>query len=499
MIKRRAQMKAVTGPGSQWLAHSDAHANPVRGIMTAILLLLLLSAGCSTIHTARHTARGDAELEALLTKLKKQRDIKVLGPGRTAPAGINRLTVEKAGDDFLVSVDLNKASLREVIDRFLLLTHTPHALDTDLFYGDITAVFDRIPFLTAMNTLLAINDLALIRQNGILTPAAGENARTDAHVQAKTTGPSTTTVEITCRNTDVSKIIKVLEDFYSKDPSRAVRFAALHSSNAVVLSGPPDDVRRAARIVSKADRKPKHVLIEAMVVEVNSIAMEQLGIEITNAAHGEFSGISSALGSLTDKALKFTWAQVINPKTLTAEINYLVSKGNARIITRPYAATASGEKANITITNDRYVIVQAADAGASVSTAHPISSGAVLDIIPKVISETSILMDVKIEDSGFVPPPQNVSVEVDKNKASTVMQVNSGETIVIGGLILNRQSHNRSGLPVLGDLPLLNPFFGKRQNMADGQEVIIFITPHIWEPDTAPPVSAHPQSLITGE
>ncbi len=456
-------------------------------------------------------------MEALLTKLKEQRGLEAKRTGRPAPAGINKLTVEKAGGDFLVSVDLKKAPLREVVKRLLLMTHFQNALDTDMFYGDVSATFDRVPFLAAMNTLLASNNIEVIRQNGILVPgspatsdktppalppkgsAAGGSTGGLAQSGANTGAKGTTTVEITCRNIDVAQVIKVLEDFYSKDMSRPVRFAALNSSNAVVLSGTPDDVRRAARIVSRTDHKPKHVLIEAMVVEVDVSAVDQMSIDITNAAHGEFSGISSALGSLTDKALKFTWSQTVNPKTLSAEIDYLVTKGNARIITRPYLVTASGEKAAINITNDRYVIVNSAENGATVSIEHPISSGAVLDIIPKVISGASILMGIRVEDSGFVPPPQNIAVEVDRNLVSTVTQVNSGETIIIGGLIQNHLYRNKSGVPVLDDIPLLSPLFGRREDAADGREVMIFITPHIWEPNATPPVSAYPRSLITGE
>jgi type II secretory pathway component GspD/PulD (secretin) len=472
----------------------------------SVSLLILLSClyGCaSTVDSQR-----DKELDALLETFNKYKDQRVEAKARKQAEGIRKLKIDKVNDNFQISVDLDSASLVRVVEKVLQETATPHSMDKDALHGKVSAAFDNLSVTDALKQLLAPFYFSVYSQNGILiiknsldstTTDKGSDAKVEATPSPGTASKTPVTVEVLCRNTDVSKVLKSLGDFFPKDAKLSMRFSAVPNANAILLTGDPDEVKQAVNIIRRVDRKPKHVFIEAAVIEVDTNALVELGVDITNAARGEFSAINTAFGSLTDTALTFTWAKMANPPALTAAINFLVSKGRARVITRPYIATESGEKATITITNDRYVIVQTSVAGATVSTTVPVSSGAILEITPKVISDKSVLMQVAVEDSEFVPPSQNVAVEVDKNKASTIMQVESGETIIIGGLILDRHSKDDSGFPFLKDVPGLNLLFGKQADSNSKQETMIFLTPHIWEPDISSPVIAPQKSLITGD
>ena len=110
-----------------------------------------------------------------------------------------------------------------------------------------------------------------------------------------------------------------------------------------------------------------------------------------------------------------------------------------------------------------------------------------------------VRMDIDVEDSEFVPTVQNVAVEVDKNKATTNAQVESGQSIIIGGLILNRQSYSNAGFPWFRRIPLLNIFFADQERSDTKQEVVIFVTPHIWTPDLDVPLAAKEAFTIKEE
>lgn len=464
----------------------------------------------------------DEELKTFMSDLKKRTEQNASAKLSRLNEGIRKFSVEKAGIDFKISIELIDASLLVVIERLFRETSVPHAFNKETLVGRVTARFDNLSLIESLNALLSHMDFIVSKENGVIAiknkldaaPAEKQAEDKDATVQKAASdkensiAASDISVEVFCYNTDVSKILKSLEDFYpkkvpgdsyQKTPPSAVSFIAVPNSNSILLAGSPKDVRNAVGIIRRADRKPMHVLIEASVIEVDTSALLDLGIDISAAATGEFKGISASFGSLTTNALTFTWAKQTNSPTFTSAINYLISKGKARVITRPYLATISGEKATINITNDRYVIVQQVDGGITTSTPIPVPSGAMLEITPKVISDNTILMNIQVEDSEFVTPPQNVAVQVDKNKASTIMQVESGGTIIIGGLILDRQSIDHSGAPLLSEIPLLNLLFGKQTNSKVRQEVMIFITPHIWQPDISSPVMTHEKSLITGE
>jgi type II secretory pathway component GspD/PulD (secretin) len=272
--------------------------------------------------------------------------------------------------------------------------------------------------------------------------------------------------------------------------TRSVQFAGQPSTNSVVLSGPADKVNAAAAALARADRAPRHVVIEALVIEFDANALEQVGLDLSGGAKGNFGGVASGFGSLLSRALTFNFASSArNSLAFTAALEALAADDKARLISRPYLAALSGKPASIQITNDRYVIVESAQDGASVATATPIQSGITLNITPTIGDSGVIRMDITVEDSQFIPTVANVAVEVDKNQASTTMLVESGQSISIGGLFLNRDTWSNSGLPVLRDIPGLNLLFGKRKRERENQEVIIFITPHIWQPGVDSPLT----------
>jgi type II secretory pathway component GspD/PulD (secretin) len=63
------------------------------------------------------------------------------------------------------------------------------------------------------------------------------------------------------------------------------------------------------------------------------------------------------------------------------------------------------------------------------------------------------------------------------------MQVPTGQTIIIGGLALDRQTRSSASIPLLGRLPLLSLIFAKSNVSRSNEEVVIFLTPRIWTPD----------------
>ncbi len=236
-----------------------------------------------------------------------------------------------------------------------------------------------------------------------------------------------------------------------------------------------------------------------MVVEFNSDALEELGADIQNAADGAFSAINTSFGSLTQNSISFARTTgETNVTTFKAIVNFLVSQDKARLVARPYLATLSGQPANINITRDRYVVVQQAESGASVTTTAPVSSGVLMSITPYAMPDDKIRIDVNVEDSAFIPTTGNVTVEVDKNAAQTSMLVDSGQSIIIGGLVLNQFTSSNSGFPWLRHIPIVNFLFAKQSTDLNRKEVIIYLTPKIWKPDLTSPIY-EPKALTIPE
>jgi type II secretory pathway component GspD/PulD (secretin) len=432
-----------------------------------------------------------------------------------------------------------------VIGRIFHEANISYVVEPGLLHGTVTSRLTDVPLLLAINSLLEPSGLIAIEQNNVMTikergmeselsartlqsrgfadksmpdskvpstaaaqkkpervsdkqsgsdkpGGAGDAAKTDAASVVRSQSNGIVTKEVPLTHLDpamASTFLEGLAKQAASDGDAGLRFSSQPYTNTVFLSGSPAQVERAAQALRGADRDPAHVVIEVLVVELDSAYEEELGADLKNLTTQGGNQFTTAFGSLTNPALVYA-AGVKNPRGFRAEIQALVSTNKARIIARPYLATASGRKAKIEITKDQYVIVQQAVSGASITAPQAVGTGVKLEILPQVARDGKVRMDVSVEQSQFVNPDNdNVVTEVARNVAQSTMEVESGQAILIGGMTQHISATTNSGLPWLRHVPILNVLFAKLEADSRRQEVLVYLTPYIvWSPDLTAPI-----------
>lgn len=455
----------------------------------------------------------DGELKQLFEAYRQQRAEALLQRQQRLERGIRTLAVTRGAtpEASRVSVDLAEAPLAVVVRRLLDESGIPYVFQDVTLRGPVTARFADLPLLSALNLLLESRELKaefeksllVIRETPSPTPVAPPAPSPDDEGPRPSALQPTGSRVVPLEHLDpeaASRFLNGLYPAHSSTGTRLVQFGTQPHINAVSLLGPQDEVKRAARLLREMDRDPSHVMIEALVVGFDSEVLENLGTDLEKFAKGDISELATAIGSTTAPAVTFMYTRGAGKVlTYTAIINLLVGQGKARVIARPYVGTLSGRPATINISQDAYVIVQVPTEGAAVTTTQAVSAGVILTLTPTVMTDGRIQMDLAVEDSDFDPRTvANVAVRVNKRKAKTTMQVESRETITIGGLVLNRESRENAGLPWLRHVPLLNLAFAKQGLVSRTQEVAIFVTPHVWRLDMTPPLVA-PEAFTTQE
>jgi type II secretory pathway component GspD/PulD (secretin) len=461
----------------------------------ALLLLALL--GCT--HPQREFFE-ERELARVLDGYRAQQAQLLEQERQRQDQGILRLEV---ADDRRVSLHLERASLAVVVRRLLDRDQTPYVLAHDaLLRGRVTARFENLPFRQALNVLLGIQGLRATEQDGLLTiheaePAPdakpGPDARQPSDSSADAARTPAASASLPLRHVPADGAAKYLRDLYSGVPAEwAVSVADQPAGNSVAVLGQPAAVRRAAGLLRQADREPAHVFIEALVVEVDSESLVELGTQLQNVASGTLRDLRAAFGVLGANQLVFSYLQDASFKTtFTALVDLLVSTSKARLVSRPYVSTVSNREAKINIAVERHVVTQQVEGGAAVTTTEPVEAGISLTMLPKVFEDENIQLQIMVEDSQFVDQVlESVAVIKDKNVASTVVQVSSGQSVVIGGLVLDRRSDANAGFPWLRKIPLLNLVFAQQASTADKQEVVVIVTPYLWRPGIGVPFPA---------
>lgn len=121
-----------------------------------------------------------------------------------------------------------------------------------------------------------------------------------------------------------------------------------------------------------------------------------------------------------------------------------------------------------------------------------IDVGTILSVLPRITEDNNILLDISAEDSTFldkrivVDDLERTVPQKTVRKADTQVRVNSGDTIVLGGLRNDETRHSATKTPILGDLPIVGRLFQNPNRATKNKSLLIFITTTIVDEGTMP-------------
>lgn len=294
--------------------------------------------------------------------------------------------------------------------------------------------------------------------------------------------------EVRLRHLDTLGASGLLSNLFANDTLRAVKFSILGRRSSVLLVGNPAGVEAATQALLRADEPAPHVLIEATVVQFTRETLRQFALALDQGTKGSVKDAAISLGALQAPAVIFTSILgSANPQGFRASIDALENEELAQVIARPYLSARSGDSANVSIGRDRYVVAAAPLTGGGLSSAQQVSTGVLLRLLPHVLPDSQVRVEISVEQSEFIPTEGNEALQLDKSAAQTVMQIRTGQTIVIGGLSVQRGSRYQGGVPWIGRIPGLSWLFSQRGSDETRRDVVILITPYIWTPGTRLP------------
>jgi len=404
-------------------------------------------------------------------------------------ASVRQFVLSGRGDPnaMRLSVDLDNASLSGVIDRVTHSNSVQYRAGPLPISGRVSARFSDMPLLQALNVLLSDTGFIASADDGVLT-------FTDEGWRGPSLSDSSETVvlsrELPLEYLQADDAVSMLRDLFEpsdSDDGNQVAVGSLSELNAIYITGPEASVEQAVKIVERADRPVPHVIISALVVNVNSSSVESLGLSFSDLSDGSFS-ISSIVPNTTGGNVVATFEELAgNSAQLTATLNFLAAQNVLQVLSRPYVATRSTKPATIEIVDDQFVRVDTTNDDSSIIGTDSITAGISMTITPIVMAGDGIRLDVSIEDSRFGATAANVLIAKERNSASTSMVVESGQTIVIGGLNSKYRITEKSGMPWLRKIPLINLFTAEQSALETQNELVVYLTPYIWIPGMKKP------------
>lgn len=253
--------------------------------------------------------------------------------------------------------------------------------------------------------------------------------------------------------------------------------------------------------------KPVQVKIEAKIVEINRTKTDNLGIKWGNSTSspGSFhfgqtpmqdwtvTYPNDASGSPYNNALASSkyfgqqWGSYGGYWDINAQLDALVKRGLAKILSQPNVITLSGEKANILVGGEIPIPISVSSGVISVEWKQ---YGIKLEIQPEVNGQGLINSKIKAEVSSLdwsddhkIGISDNFQIPpINTRKAEASIALSSGQMMALGGLMASEVTKDVTKIPGLADLPVLGKLFTSTSFSRNETELVILITPTIVDP-----------------
>lgn len=396
--------------------------------------------------------------------------------------------------DSLVSLDVTNAPLDRVVSDIVKQCNSDVVFYNSLS-GTLSIRATNIPFSKALDLMLKNTNFTYRESEG--TYFIGERANKSLAV----------TKLIKLKHLRADKVMEMIPQAIS---SQAM-VKAVKEHNGLVIIASSDVIEQMKEFLLQVDKPIAQVLIEALVVDFDRTKGSEFGIEAGLLGSPDTTGIarSGSLvpginGGATGPWLNRRFEKIghvnlfgtdinvaslgVLPADFYMQVKALEQRGIANIKSRPLLATVNGQQASLSIGTTQYFLLktttpyrdQTQVVFQESQTFQTIEADVKLEITPYVGADSMITVDIKPDFRTPVGQlSSNVPPTINRRALSSTVVVKDGETIMLGGLIEEGETEQRSQVPILGSIPLLGDLFSSTTKSNHKTELIIYVTPHI--------------------
>ena len=282
-------------------------------------------------------------------------------------------------------------------------------------------------------------------------------------------------------------------------PTSGVNVASI--DGAIILSGTvatavdAENARRvAARFIAEGDEvinrlavtEPNQVNLRVQIAEVKRNLLNHFGVnmDVLLDSSDIVLGIFSNFATLTTDATTAFGSGSIGSVDINGVINALADDGLVTILSEPNLTALSGETASFH-SGGQFPIEtsQITSAGNTIVDITFHDFGISLEFTPTIIGGSRINLRVKPEVSTLdFSVARNGVPGLSTRRADTIVELASGQSFVIAGLLSQASSENLHKTPGIGDIPILGDLFKSEQFQRDETELVIIVTPYLVRP-----------------
>jgi general secretion pathway protein D len=280
-----------------------------------------------------------------------------------------------------------------------------------------------------------------------------------------------------------------------KSLEESVRITAQKSTNQLLVRTRPAQWKEIESAIKRLDNLPLQVQIETRILEVKLSGELDLGVQwylgklagnsssttVANASgsQGALGGGGAGLGATDSLFYSFV------SNNLQVALHALETNGRTQVLSAPSLVVMNNQQAQIQVGDNIPISQTTVNTGTSdttLSSVEYVQTGVILDVTPRINPGGLVYMDIQQQvsnaDTSSVTTAQP-NPSISTRSVSTQVAVQSGQTVLLGGLIKQDSAESTSSVPGLGSIPGLRWLFGSTSKSKDRTELIVLITPRV--------------------
>ncbi|MFW2592138.1 type II secretion system protein GspD [Aliarcobacter butzleri] len=339
-----------------------------------------------------------------------------------------------------------------------------------------------------LETTLKEKGYFLVEENGVLKVKKVEIIKEEEQF----------TEVVGLKNVDGVNIIKILDDVVNKKyinkPTKP--FVSLDlESNSLVIMASKDELKQIKDLIQELDKEKAQVYVQAKIIEVNNELVNKIGISYgiinasarsdgINAISSNLNGGSNAIKEAVDTlGIRMSDVNIKSGLALGASLNLLQQNGALDIVSEPSILAIDNKESSIYVGEKISVEISSTltDGGLQRTNYEREDIGLTLKVKPRISSDTKLTLEINTLLEGIKSTSVSAGQNPDtlKKEIKTAAILNNGESVIIGGLIENKNEIIEQKVPVLGDIPLFGELFKNDSKMNKKNNLVIIVTPYM--------------------
>ncbi|WP_050507775.1 type II secretion system secretin GspD [Pseudomonas syringae] len=280
----------------------------------------------------------------------------------------------------------------------------------------------------------------------------------------------------------------------SKGIDASTRITAQKSSNQLLVRTRPAQWKEIESAIKRLDNVPLQVQIETRILEVNLTGELDLGVQwylgrlagnssttnIENTA-GSQGALGAGGAALGNSSLFYSFVS----SNLQVALKALETNGRTQVLSAPSLVVMNNQQAQIQVGDNipiSQTTVNTNVSNTTLSSVEYVQTGVILDVVPRINPGGLVYMDIQQQvsnaDLASISDSQT-NPSISTRSVSTQVAVQSGQTVLLGGLIKQDNAESGSSVPYLGKIPGLRWLFGTTSKSKARTELIVLITPRV--------------------